>query len=30
MNGANDEIRIVEVWPESRVGLAITIVGHGT
>jgi hypothetical protein len=33
MNGVDDEVRIVEVWPlerpHSRLGLVVTLVGHG-
>jgi hypothetical protein len=33
MNGANYESKIVEIWPSkrpcSRLGLAVTMVGHG-
>jgi hypothetical protein len=33
MNGVNSEARIVEIWPSerphSRLGLVVTMVGHG-
>jgi hypothetical protein len=33
MNGANCETKIVEIWlsekPHSRLGLVVTMVGHG-
>jgi hypothetical protein len=33
MNGVDDEMNIVEIWPSkmphSRLGLVVTMVGHG-